>query len=97
MLVVSVLQLVIDLPGIQSLKDKRSIVVSLKDRLQRRFKLSVAEVDRQESLHFAHLAAAVVSNSRAHGEAVLNRALRFAENNTEGRIYDAQISSEVYD
>ena len=97
MLVVSVLQLVIDLPDVQSLKEKRSVVKSLKDRLQQRFRMSVAEIDRHDSLQFAHLGAALVSNSRVHGEAVLAKALHYAEENAAGRISDVRIFSEVYD
>ncbi len=97
MLVVSVLQIVLDLPQMHSLKDKRSVVKSLKDRLQQKFHMSVAEVGGQDSLGFAHLGAAVVSNSKTHGEAVLTKALAYAEEHAACRISDARIFSEAYD
>jgi uncharacterized protein YlxP (DUF503 family) len=97
MLVVSILRLVIELDHATSLKDKRSVVKSLKDRVQHRFRISVAEVDDNDSLARATLAAAVLSNSRSHGETVLAKVLAFAEENAEARISDVEVFSETYD
>ncbi len=95
-MVVSIIHFLIELPGIDSLKGKRQIVQSLKQKLQHRFKLSVAEVGLQDSLRFAEIAAAVVSNSKSHGESVLHKALDFAENLAPGRLRDTEIFSEHY-
>jgi len=48
------------LPYANSLKDKRHIVQSLKDRLKTRLNLSVAEVDFQDTWQRCRLAAAWV-------------------------------------
>jgi uncharacterized protein YlxP (DUF503 family) len=85
-----------ELPGIGSIKDKRRIVSSLKDKLQRKYRLSVAEVEMLDSLSIAHLGAAVVSNSRRHGETVLTKAIAFAESEVPGRLIDMEIFSETY-
>jgi uncharacterized protein YlxP (DUF503 family) len=95
-MVISILQLIIELPASASLKDKRREISSLKDRLRERFKLSVAEVDLNDSIHFAHLGAAIVSNSRTFGESVLQKAIAFAERNVDGRLVDVKIFSEQY-
>ena len=95
-MVVSMIQFRLELAGIESIKDKRRIVSSLKDRLQRKFRLSVAEVDMLDSLQYAHIGAAVVSNSRAHGETVLTKALAFVESEAPGRLIDTEIFSENY-
>ena len=58
---------------------------------------SVAEVDDNDSLGYATLAAAVVSNSRSHGESVLAKALAFAEENASARVSDVAVTSEVFD
>ena len=58
-MVVSILHFVLDLPDIGSIKEKRQIVQSVKNRLQNKFKISVAEVDLQESRRFAEIGAAV--------------------------------------
>ena len=95
-MVVSILQLIIEIPESASLKDKRREIKSLKDRLQDRYKLSVAEVDLNDSIHFAHLGAAIVSNSARFGESVLHKAIEFAERNVYGRLVDVKIFSEQY-
>jgi uncharacterized protein YlxP (DUF503 family) len=94
--VISVLHFVLDLPDISSIKEKRQVVLSVKSRLQHKFKISVAEVDLQDSLRYSQLAAAVVSNSRQFGESVLHKALAFAERLVPGRIRDTGIFSEHY-
>ena len=95
-MVVSMIQFRFELPGIQSIKDKRRIVSSLKDKLYRKFRLSVAEVDMLDSLSIAHIGAAVVSNSRRHGETVLTKALAFVESEVPGRLIDTEIFSETF-
>ena len=95
-MVISILQLIIQLPESSSLKDKRREISSLKERLRDRYKLSVAEVDLNDSIHFAHLGAALVSNSRVFGESVLQKAITFAEGNIDGRLVDVKIFSEQY-
>jgi uncharacterized protein YlxP (DUF503 family) len=94
--VVSMLRFVLDLPDIGSIKEKRQIVQSVKNRLQNKFKISVAEVDLLESRRFAEIGAAVISNSKQYGESVLHKALQFAENFVPGRIRDTSIFSEIY-
>ena len=59
------------LPASQSLKDKRRIVKSLKDRLRAKFQVSAAEVDHQDLWQRAALAAAIVSGDARHAEDVL--------------------------
>jgi uncharacterized protein len=95
-MVVSMLQFIIDLPEVTSLKEKRRIVKSIKDRLIQKYKISAAEVDLQDSLRFAQIGAAVVSNSKKHGESVLHTAFALLENTVEGRIIDCKIVSEVF-
>jgi uncharacterized protein YlxP (DUF503 family) len=95
-MVVSILHFVLDLPDIISIKEKRQVVQSVKQKIQHRFKISVAEVDLQDSLRHAQIAAAVVSNSRQFGETVMQKVLAFAEQTVPGRIRDAGIFSEHY-
>jgi uncharacterized protein YlxP (DUF503 family) len=46
----------------RSLKDKRQVVRSIKDRLQNSFNVSVAEVEEQDHRQLAVLGLAMVSN-----------------------------------
>ena len=95
-MVVSMLVVIIELPESTSLKDKRSVVSSVKTRLRSKFRVSCAEVDLLDSLAFAEIGAALVSNSREFGEKVLHKALALVENEFGVRIHDAQIHSEKY-
>ena len=95
-MVVSMLQFIIELPEACSIKDKRRVIKSLKDRLQRKFKLSVSEVDLQESITYGQLGAAIVSNSKQFGESVLQKAIDFVEREGDGRLHDFSIFSERY-
>lgn len=93
---VSMLRVIIELPETTSIKDKRRIVLMTKDKLRLKFRLSCAEVDLQDSLGFAELGAAMVSNSREFGEGVMQKALSFIEDKLALKVYDAQIHSETY-
>jgi uncharacterized protein YlxP (DUF503 family) len=95
-MVVSMIQFRLALPPLESIKEKRRIVASIKEKLANRFHLSVAEVDLQDSLRLAQLGAAVVSNSRSFGESVMHKALTFVEKNCDGVLEDAQVFSETY-
>jgi len=74
------------LAGCGSLKQKRSILKSLKDRLHRQFNVSVAETDHQDLLQRAELAACVVAGQRRHAESVLGAADGLVASNGEARI-----------
>jgi uncharacterized protein YlxP (DUF503 family) len=50
----------------RSLKDKRQVVKSIKDRLRNNFNISVAEVEEQDSRQTAVLGIAMVSNQTHH-------------------------------
>ena len=45
-MIVSMIQLIIELPEMGSIKEKRRIVKSLKEKLIRRYRISVAEATR---------------------------------------------------
>src|SRR2546428_7673023 len=80
------------LAACQSLKDKRQILKSLKDRLHRRFNVSAAETDHQDLWQRAELTAAVVSTDRRHAEEVLRQADRLVEGGPGARILDTSHS-----
>jgi uncharacterized protein YlxP (DUF503 family) len=90
------LDIVIELPEATSIKDKRRVVSSLKTRLRTKFRFSCAEVDLLDSLSFAEIGAALVSNSREFGESVMHKALAVVEGEFGVRVHDAQIHSESY-
>jgi uncharacterized protein len=68
---IGVLTLEIRVENSHSLKDKRHVVKSLKDRLRHKFNVAVAEVDYQDLWQRALVAAVTVSSDHAHSERVL--------------------------
>lgn len=61
-MLVGVCHLELRLAQAASLKDKRRIIKSIRDRVRHRFNVSIAEVDHQDNHKLAALALAMVSN-----------------------------------
>jgi uncharacterized protein len=76
---VGVLTLMIQLPGCDSLKDKRSRLKPLLARLRREFNISVAEIDRQDAWQEAVIACALVSNRAEHTQRSLQAVAEWVE------------------
>ena len=80
----------LSLPGCASLKEKRSVVRSLKDRLHVRFHLSVAETALQDVHTRAQLSVALVATDRGIAERVLDKADRLVQENGRALILDVR-------
>lgn len=91
-MIVGVIVWELHLAGSQSLKDKRAVLKSLKDRLHQRFNVSVAETAHQDLWQRAELAASVVSTDRRHAESVLREADRLVAGADGARIVDTSTS-----
>ena len=70
-MVVGLLQMEVHLPEAHSLKDKRSVVKSLKDQLRGRFNIAVAEVEANEKWQRATVGIAAVGGDRPSVERLL--------------------------
>ena len=90
--IVGVITWELHLDACHSLKEKRQIVKSLKDRLHQKFNVSAAETDHHDLWRRAELTAAVVSTERQHAERVLREADRLVESATGARIVDTALS-----
>ena len=78
MAAVGVLTLELRLEGAHSLKDKRHVVQSLKDRLRAKFNVAVAEIEFQELWQRSAVAAVTVSSDQVQAERVLQAVEREA-------------------
>ena len=85
---VGVQRVVLQIPGARSLKDRRQIVKSFKERLQARLRISVAEVGDLDNPRVATLAMAVVSNEAAFCDEVLARAATMASTLADAVLAD---------
>jgi uncharacterized protein YlxP (DUF503 family) len=68
---IGVLTLELRLENSHSLKDKRHVVKSLKDRLRNKFNVAVAEIEYQDLWQRAAVAAVTVASDHVHAERVL--------------------------
>jgi uncharacterized protein len=71
MATIGVVTLELRLENSHSLKDKRHVVESLKNRLRHKFNVAVAEVDHQDLWQRAAVAAVTVSSDHVHAQKVL--------------------------
>jgi uncharacterized protein len=83
----------LQLHGCSSLKEKRSVVKSLKARLHNELKVSAAETAHHDSLHRCEIAVSVVSTEQPHANSVLDAADRLVAGEHRARIVD---SSTIY-
>ncbi len=79
----------LQIPGCSSLKEKRQVLKSLKDRLHNRFNVSVAETAHQDAHQRAEIAACVVSEDRRHAQSVLTSVDKAVEEEWRARIVDS--------
>jgi len=76
---IGLLLLEIHIEHSHSLKDKRQVLRSIKDRLRKRLNIAVAELDHQNAWQRSQLGVVTVSPSQSHAENTLDRARREAE------------------
>ncbi|MBI4771716.1 MAG: DUF503 domain-containing protein [Chloroflexi bacterium] len=65
------LTLFLNLPGVYSLKEKRSVLKGLLARLHKEFNVSAAEVDHHDAWGSAVIGCALVSNDPGRGQRVM--------------------------
>ena len=88
---IGLLTLEIHIPDAQSLKDKRQVLRSLKDRLRARFNVAVAELDHQETWQRAQVGIVTLSDDAAH----LDQSLRAVFDEAEQLLGRELVSHEM--
>src|SRR5688572_26986132 len=83
-MIVGCLEVTLAIPLAESLKDKRSVVRKCCDRIQNRFKVSVAEVDQNDNHKRAVLGVAVVANDASFVNSVVDKIRGFVEEDLLG-------------
>jgi len=81
----------VHIPDSGSLKAKRQVLRSLKDRIRNRFNVSVAEVDDNDLWQKASLAVAAVGNDKSHLNQTLDHVLDLVRAVPELNLLDYQI------
>jgi uncharacterized protein YlxP (DUF503 family) len=88
---VGVLQLELYIGDSMSLKDKRRVVKSLKDRIAHGHNVSVAEVGALDHHRRSILAVAMVSNDSGYVEGALSKLVDFVRTVSKAELVEYQI------
>ncbi len=76
---IGLLTLELHIPDAQSLKDKRQVLRSLKDKLRRDFNVAVAELEHQDTWQRSVVGIVTISNEEKHLREVLQKVLDEAD------------------
>ena len=74
----------------RSLKDKRQVLNSIKERIRNRFNVSIAEVSDQELWQRAGLVMAIVSTATQHCDEIMDKIVNLIEGDYRVQIIDYQ-------
>ena len=93
-MVIGVLTVEYALHGNDSLKGKRRVANSLKQKVRNTFNVAIAEAGTEDSLTRLRLAVASLSNSEAHLRSRMDKCLLMMEEVCPERMTDSQV--EIY-
>jgi len=87
-MIIGILKVALYLPGSSSLKGKRMILKSLKDRTRKAFNVSISELDDHDKWQSSIIGIAAIGPDKRTINSLLDKVVNFIE-----RIRDAEISS----
>lgn len=87
---VGIVRIELHLPGSTSLKEKRSVVQGLKERIRQRVHAAVAEVDHHDLWQRAALGVSVVSGERRQVDALLQSVRQLVDSARGAEVLDWQ-------
>jgi hypothetical protein len=89
-MVVGIVRVELHLPAAQSLKDKRQVVRSMKERIRERVRAAVAEVEYQDLWQRAAIGIAVVAAEGGQVREMLNSARNIVDQYAQAQVLDWQ-------
>ncbi len=91
MLHIGVLQFTLEIPYAESLKDKRAVIKSLKDRLRRSFNVSISEIEDLDDCTIGTLGAVIAGGDIAHINSQMDHLLNELNEWRDGTLTDHQL------
>ena len=88
---IAVLNVAIHIPQAQSLKDKRMVLRSLKERIKSRFNVSVAELSGQDKWQIATLGVVMIANDNRLLDSAMQTIFSYIENHPEYYVCEHKI------
>ena len=91
---VGVAKITLRLAGSFSLKDKRRVVNSVRDRVRSKFNVAVAEVEQNDAWQVAVIGITCVSNNVRHADQTLDNVLEFIESDhPDAEVIDCEMET----
>jgi len=93
-MIVACLRIRLHLPGCTSLKEKRFVLKSLRDRLHNRFNVAVCEYGSQDKWQIADIGVATVTTDTRGADRALQAVVNYIEK--DGRTELVDVERETY-
>ncbi len=90
-MIVGVVRVSIHFPESGSLKAKRKILLSLKEKIKNKFNVSVAELEDNDKWQRGIIGIAVISNKQSHANAVLSKVMDLVNSRPDIVVTDMQM------
>jgi uncharacterized protein len=90
-MVIAILTVSLSIPQADSLKDKRRVIKSIKDRIRNSFNVSVAEIGDQDIWRSALLGVAVISEDASYANGVLSRVQDFIRDKSDAIMTNCEL------
>lgn len=87
----AVLLVSIHIPGALSLKDKRMVLRSLKDKARDKFNVTISELDGHDKWQVATLGFGFIGNDRRHLESCVQNVMSLIESYSEIEVCESSI------
>ena len=87
-MVIGTVQVYLAAEWVYSLKEKRTVVKSLTEKIKHKFNVAVAEVAHQDVHQTIVIGIACVTNDSAHANSMIDHVVRFIEQNTDAVVTD---------
>lgn len=90
-MVIGFLSLEIYLPYSHSLKEKRKTIVSLRDRIKKKYNVAFAELEYHDKWQRSKIGIVTLNNHKAMIDTIFQKILAEAEGSVEGEIIKSEI------
>ncbi len=90
-MIVGIVKLLIFISSSNSLKEKRMVLLSLKNKLKNNFNVSVTEIGDQDKWQKSALALSTVGTKKASLNSMLSRVINYLENSKQVQLLDYEM------
>lgn len=93
-MIIGTVRMTVRLFGVESLKEKRSIIKRFLNECRRKFNASVCELDLMDHKEYFVLGIAMISNERSHMDSMVTEVTNYLEKEAPGIVTD--MKTEIF-